>query len=69
MTLAFSRAFAVIWARDRKETSWIASHTTAFRFLGGIPATVRPDNVKTASPGDKAAPEPSIPPTKPMLGI
>jgi len=48
MTLAFSRAFCVIWAQDKKEASWIACHSQAFRFLGGIPAAVRPDNVKTA---------------------
>lgn len=48
MTLTFSRAFAVVWTRDKSEASWIACHNKAFRFLGGIPAAVRPDNVKTA---------------------
>jgi len=48
MSLAFSRATAVIWSKRKDETSWLRCHNEAFRVLGGIPAVVRCDNVKTA---------------------
>ena len=48
MVLSWSRKEAVVWARDRGMLSWLSCHTAAFRRLGGVPATVRMDNEKTA---------------------
>ena len=48
MTLSYSRGTAVIWSEKKDESSWIHCHNLSFKFLGGIPAVVRPDNVKTA---------------------
>jgi len=48
MTLSHSRKTAVIWSRSRDLVHWIACHNAAFERLGGIPATNRIDNEKTA---------------------
>lgn len=48
MTLSYSRGTACIWSEKKDELSWIHCHNLAFKFLGGIPAVIRPDNVKTA---------------------
>jgi len=48
LTLSYSRGTAVIWSYKKDELSWLHCHNRAFRFLGGIPAVVRPDNTKTA---------------------
>jgi len=48
MVLSWSRKEAVVWARGKDMLSWLSCHTAAFRRLGGVPATVRVDNEKTA---------------------
>ena len=48
MVLSWSRKEAVVWARSKDMLSWLACHTAAFERLGGVPATVRVDNEKTA---------------------
>lgn len=48
VTLSHSRMFAVIWALSRSLLWWLEAHNRAFERLGGIPWTVRPDNVRTA---------------------
>jgi len=48
IALSYSRGTAVIWSDKKDEISWIHCHNRAFQFLGGIPAVLRPDNVKTA---------------------
>jgi transposase len=47
-TLSHSRMFAVIWALRKDLLWWLRCHNEAFRRLGGIPWSVRIDNVKTA---------------------
>jgi len=48
MQLSFSRADVIVWSVHRRQLAWLACHNEAFRRLGGIPATVRVDNEKTA---------------------
>lgn len=48
LQLSYSRFDALIWAERKHLMSWIAVHNAAFERLGGIPATVRVDNEKTA---------------------
>jgi len=48
VALSHSRMFAVIWSLSRNLLWWLAGHNDAFSRLGGIPWTVRIDNVKTA---------------------
>lgn len=48
MLLSHSRMEAVVWSRRRDLLSWLWCHTEAFRRLGGVTATVRVDNEKTA---------------------
>ena len=48
MVLSWSRKEAIVWARSKDMLSWIACHTACFERLGGVPATVRVDNEKTA---------------------
>lgn len=48
MTLSWSRKRAVVWARSKDMLSWQACQTGCFRRLGGVPAVLRIDNVKTA---------------------
>ncbi|SEB08995.1 IS21 family transposase [Rubrimonas cliftonensis] len=47
MTLSWSRKRAMVWARSKDMLSWQACHTACFRRLGGVPAVLRIDNVKT----------------------
>jgi transposase len=47
MTLSWSRKRAVVWARSKDMLSWQACHTACLRRLGGVPAVLRIDNVKT----------------------
>ena len=47
MTLSWSRKRAVVWARSKDMLSWQACHTACFCRLGGVPAVLRIDNVKT----------------------
>ena len=48
MQLSWSRYPAVVWSRRKHELAWLSVHNEAFRRLGGIPASVRIDNEKTA---------------------
>jgi transposase len=48
MKLSHSRKGATIWSPRKDQLSWLSVHNAAFRRLGGIPATVRVDNTKTA---------------------
>src|SRR5215204_3416691 len=48
MVLSWSRREAIVWARSRDELSWQTCHTGCFSRLGGVPATVRVDDEKTA---------------------
>ena len=47
MSLSHSRMFAVVWAASRSLLWWLLAHNRAFARLGGIPWTVRIDNLKT----------------------
>ncbi len=47
VSLSHSRMFAVIWALGRDLYWWLRGHNEAFSRLGGIPWTVRIDNLKT----------------------
>jgi transposase len=48
MVLSWSRKEAIVWARSKDMLSWVACHSACFARLGGVPATVRMDNEKTA---------------------
>lgn len=47
MTLSHSRKTAVVWCLRTDQLSWHHAHNEAFRRLGGIPAVLRIDNLKT----------------------
>lgn len=48
VTLSWSRKRAVVWARSKDMLSWQACQIACFQRLGGTPAVLRIDNVKTA---------------------
>ncbi len=48
MKLSYSRKGATVWSPRKDLMSWLHVHNRAFEDLGGIPATVRVDNTKTA---------------------
>lgn len=48
MTLSWSRKRVTVWARSKDMLSWQACQTGCLRRLGGVPAVLRIDNVKTA---------------------
>jgi transposase len=48
MVLSHSRYEAVVWSRRKDLLSWLHCHSESFRRLGGVSATVRVDNEKTA---------------------
>jgi transposase len=48
MVLSHSRKEAIVWARSKDMLSWISCHLGCFRRLGGVAATARVDNEKTA---------------------
>ena len=48
MTLSHSRRTAVVWSRSKDQVHWLSCHNRAFERLGGVPATNRVDNEKTA---------------------
>jgi hypothetical protein len=55
--LPYSGIFYVEPFRDEKMGSWIEGHINAFRFLGGVPRLIRPDNLKVGvTTPDKYAP-------------
>jgi transposase len=47
MVLSHSRQEAVVWCRRMDQLAWQHAHNEAFRRLGGIPAVLRIDNLKT----------------------
>lgn len=48
LTLSHSRYGVEIWSPSKDLLSWLTVHNRAFERLGGVPATVRIDNEKTA---------------------
>jgi len=48
VTLSWSRKRAVVWARSKDTLSWQACQIACLQRLGGAPAVMRIDNVKTA---------------------
>ena len=48
LVLSHSRFEAVVWSRRKHLLSWLHVHNEALRRLGGVPATIRVDNEKTA---------------------
>ena len=48
VTLSWSRKRAVVWARAKDMLSWQACQIACFQRLGGVPAVLRIDHVKTA---------------------
>ena len=48
MVLSHSRYAATIWSRHKDQLSWLHCHTEGFKRVGGVTATVRVDNEKTA---------------------
>jgi len=47
MTLSHSRMWAVVWSPRQDLLSWLECHNRALTWLGGVPATIRIDNLKT----------------------
>lgn len=48
MVLSHSRFSAVVWSHRKDQLAWHRCHNEAFRRVGGVTATVRVDNEKTA---------------------
>lgn len=48
MTLGFSRHFFTHIVFDQMITTWLDLHVRAFRFFGGVPRVIVPDNLKAA---------------------
>ena len=48
MVLSHSRFEAIVWSLRKDQLSWLHCHTEAFKRIGGVTATVRVDNEKTA---------------------
>jgi len=48
LVLSHSRKEVLIWCRRMDQLAWHHAHTEAFRRLGGVPAVLRIDNLKTA---------------------
>lgn len=48
LTLSHSRYGVEVWSPSKDLLSWLTVHNRAFERLGGVPATVRIDNEKTA---------------------
>jgi transposase len=47
LVLSHSRKEVLIWCRGMDQLAWHHAHTEAFRRLGGVPAVLRIDNLKT----------------------
>jgi transposase len=47
LVLAHSRKEALVWSERMDQLSWHQAHNEAFRRIGGIPAVLRIDNLKT----------------------
>jgi len=48
LQLSYSRGDVVVWSESAAQLAWLSVHNAAFARLGGVPATVPVDNVKTA---------------------
>lgn len=48
LELSHSRYGAVVWSRRKDQLSWLHCHNEALKRVGGVPATIRVDNEKTA---------------------
>jgi len=48
MVLSWSRKQAIVWSHSKDMLAWLGCQTACFARLGGVPATVRIDNEKTA---------------------
>jgi transposase len=48
MVLSHSRYSVVVWSHKKDQLAWHRCHNEAFRRIGGVTATVRVDNEKTA---------------------
>ena len=48
LQLSWSRFGALVWSLAKDQLSWQEAHIASFARLGGVPATVRVDNEKTA---------------------
>ena len=48
MVLSWSRKEAIVWSETKCMLAWLTCHMAGFERLGGVPATVRIDNEKTA---------------------
>lgn len=48
MQLSHSRFDAVVWSERKDQLAWHHAHNESLRRLGGVPATMRVDNEKTA---------------------
>jgi transposase len=48
MVLSHSRKEVLIWCRGMDQLHWHHAHNEAFRRIGGVPAVLRIDNLKTA---------------------
>lgn len=48
VVLSFSRYDVVVWSEHKNLLGWLHCHGEALRRLGGVPATMRVDNEKTA---------------------
>ena len=48
MVLSWSRKAAIVWSESKDMLAWLGCHTACFTRLGGVPATLRIDNEKTA---------------------
>ena len=47
MVLSHSRKEVVVWCQRMDQLAWQTAHNEAFRRLGGVPAVLRIDNLKT----------------------
>jgi len=48
LTLSRSRYPAIVWSTSKNQLAWHTCHIEALRRVGGVPATLRVDNEKTA---------------------
>jgi len=48
LTLSYSRKEAAIWSVSKDQIHWLDAHNRALEQIGGVPAVLRIDNVKTA---------------------
>jgi transposase len=48
LVLSHARYEAVVWSLRQDELAWLAVHNAALTRLGGVPAVIRIDNLKTA---------------------